>query len=128
LGKFDDRPLQLLTSTLIRARMCELLTKAGGIRETGPYFMTGLFSTLDALLGVPLEEAFDKVPLAEPVVRAVLNSEGDLGRRLCCVQDYESGRWDALGGYGFRNQQLLDAYLAATAWADGTTGVLRTGI
>ena len=124
LGKFDDRPLQLLTNTLVRARMCELLAKAGGVRETGPYFMTGLFSTLDALLGVPLEEALDQIPLAEPVVRAVLNSEGDLGRRLRCVQDYESGRWDALGGYGLSSQQLLDAYLAAIAWADGTTGVL----
>jgi c-di-GMP-related signal transduction protein len=71
-----------------------------------------------------LEEALDKVPLAEPVVRAVLNSEGDLGRRLRCVRDYESGRWDALGGYGLSNQQPLDAYLAAIAWADGTTGVL----
>jgi EAL and modified HD-GYP domain-containing signal transduction protein len=67
LGKFDDRPLQLLTNTLMRARMCELLAKAGGVRETGPYFMTGLFSTLDALLGVPLKEALDKVPLTEPV-------------------------------------------------------------
>jgi c-di-GMP phosphodiesterase len=124
LGKFDDRPLQLLTNTLIRARMCELLAKAGGVRETGPYFMTGLFSTLDALLGVPLEEALDKVALAEPVVRAVLNSEGDLGRRLRCVEDYESGRWGALGGHGLSDQQLLDAYLAAIAWAGGTTAVL----
>lgn len=124
LGKFDDHPLQLLTNTLVRARMCELLAKAGGIRETGPYFMTGLLSTLDALLGLPQKEALDQIPLAEPVVRAVLNSEGDLGRRLRWVQDYESGRWDALRQSGLSNQQLLEAYLAAIAWADGTAGAL----
>jgi EAL and modified HD-GYP domain-containing signal transduction protein len=124
LGRFDDRPVQLLLNTLIRARMCELLAIAGGVRETGPYFMTGLFSTLDALLGVSLEEALDTVPLADPVVRALLHGEGDLARKLRCVQDYESGKWDALGGYGLSNQQLLTAYIDALEWADGATGFL----
>jgi EAL and modified HD-GYP domain-containing signal transduction protein len=104
--------------------MCELLAIAGGVRETGPYFMTGLFSTLDALLGVSLEEALDTVPLADPVVRALLHGEGDLARKLRCVQDYESGKWDALGGYGLSNQQLLTAYIDALEWADGATGFL----
>jgi EAL and modified HD-GYP domain-containing signal transduction protein len=109
--------------------MCELLAKAGGIRETGPYFMTGLFSTLDALLGLSLEQALDTVPLADPVVRALVHGEGDLGRRLRCVQAYESGRWDALGEYELSNQQLRDAYLDALAWAEGTTGILaRSGV
>jgi hypothetical protein len=84
----------------------------------------GLFSTLDALLGVSLEQALDTVPLAEPVVRALVHVEGDLGRRLRCVQDYESGRWDALGPSGLSNQQLRDAYVAALAWADATTGLV----
>jgi hypothetical protein len=57
-------------------------------------------------------------------VRAALNSEGDLGRISRCVQDYESGRWDALGGYGLSDQQLVHAYIAAVTWADGATGIL----
>jgi c-di-GMP phosphodiesterase len=124
LGRFDDRPVQLLLDTLIRARMCELLAKAGGIRDTCPYFITGLFSTLDALLGVPLNEALHTVTLAEPLVRALLHGEGDLGRTLRCVQDYESGRWDALGRSGLSNQQLRDAYVGALAWTDATTGLV----
>jgi c-di-GMP phosphodiesterase len=129
LGRFDDRPAQLVLDTLTRARMCELLAKAGGIRDTGPYFIAGLFSTLDALLGVSLEQALDTVPLADPVVRALVHGEGDLGRRLRCVQDYESGRWDALREYELSNQQLRDAYLDALAWAEGTTGILtRAGV
>jgi EAL and modified HD-GYP domain-containing signal transduction protein len=124
LGRFDERPVQLLLDTLIRARMCELLAKARNIRETGPYFMTGLFSTLDALLGVSLDEALHTVTLAEPVVRALLHGEGDLGRTLRWVQDYESGKWDALAGSAFSNQQLRDAYVGALAWADGTAGLV----
>jgi hypothetical protein len=31
-------------NALVRARLCELLAKAAGVRDTGPYFMTGLFS------------------------------------------------------------------------------------
>lgn len=124
LGKFDDRPVQLLLTTLIRARMCELLAKAGGVRDTGPYFITGLFSTFDSLLGEPLEEALSTVTLSDPVLRALLHREGSLGNTLRCVVSYEAGKWDALNAQGLSNQQVRDAYLDALAWADGTTSLL----
>jgi EAL and modified HD-GYP domain-containing signal transduction protein len=126
LGKFDDRPVELLLNALVRARMCELLAKGMGVRDTGPYFMTGLFSRLDSLLGVPLEEALGTVNLADGVVRALLHGEGDLGRTLLCVEDYESGRWDGLNAYGWDSQQVRDAYLGALAWADGNTSLLNS--
>lgn len=124
LGKFDDRPVELLLNALVRARMCERLARAAGVRDTGSYFMTGLFSRLDSLLGVPLDEALGTVNLADCVVRALLYGEGDLGRTLRCVEDYESGRWDGLSAHGWDSQQVRDAYLGALAWADGNTSLL----
>ena len=71
-----------------------------------------------------LEQLVARDAGADPVVRALLHGEGDLARKLRCVQDYEAGGWDALGGYGLSNEQLLTAYIDALEWADGATSFL----
>jgi c-di-GMP-related signal transduction protein len=40
--------------------------------------VTGVFSLLDTMLGMPLEKALDALALPEPVVAALLHNEGPL--------------------------------------------------
>src|SRR6185312_12864806 len=49
LQGFDDRPPSLIVVAMARARMCEQLGRLVGANDTGPYFITGLFSMLNVL-------------------------------------------------------------------------------
>src|SRR5262249_4209889 len=44
LQGFDDRPPNLIIVAMARARMCEQLGRLIGAEDSGPFFITGLFS------------------------------------------------------------------------------------
>lgn len=115
----DNKPRELTTIALIRARMCNLLAPARNI-DGQQAFTVGLFSLLDAMLDTPMEELLDHVPLATPIKLALLTREGTLGALLDAVIMFEGGEWSQIPG---GNDILVDynsAYLAAIHWADDT--------
>jgi Predicted signal transduction protein containing EAL and modified HD-GYP domains len=124
LSGFDDRPAQLLVDSMVSARMRELLAQTAGVREAGPCFVTGMFSLLDALLGRPLPEALDLLPLAPPIRRALFEREGELGAALRCVLSCELGDWEAAEFRGLAPAQIRSAYLRAVRWAEESAAML----
>lgn len=121
LAAFRDRPSWLLGNALMRARMCELLRRPDDEEEAGAYFITGMLSHLDALLGVPLEEAVGSLSLAPAVSGALLAREGRIGRALAAVEAYERGSWDAVAAAGFADfAAVRSAYLEAVGWSEET--------
>jgi EAL and modified HD-GYP domain-containing signal transduction protein len=124
LSKIDDRPLELMVTAVVRAKMCELLAGALKERRPGIYFMAGLFSVLDALMEVPLQEALGLVPLSEEIVSALLRYEGRLGSVLRCVLAYERGDWGAVRYPGIEPEVICDAYLESLDWANELRSLL----
>jgi EAL and modified HD-GYP domain-containing signal transduction protein len=121
LASFRDRPTWLLANTLIRARMCELLYDPGVGSDSGTFFMAGLLSHLDALLGMPIEEALQGLALAPQVRDAVLLRKGPAGEALAAVEAWERGDWDAVSAAGFGDPaKVRAAYLDAVAWSEET--------
>ncbi|NBU24165.1 MAG: EAL domain-containing protein [Gammaproteobacteria bacterium] len=121
LAAFRDRPTWLLANTLIRARMCELLHDPVVGADSGTFFMTGLLSHLDALLGVSREESLQGLALAPAVRAAVLERAGPAGRALSAVEAWERGEWDAVAEAGFADAaKVRAAYLDAVAWSEET--------
>lgn len=120
LSHVDDKPSELLRFALIRARMCELQALHKGYEEeVDTYFTAGLFSTLDALLDMTLDEIVASLPLSTRMAAALLRHEGKLGRTLACAIDYERAEWDRLEEQDCRWwPHLKDDYLEAIAWAD----------
>src|SRR6201992_428436 len=96
LQGFDDRPPNLFINAMTRARMCEQLGRLGGARDTGPFFITGLFSLLNAIVGMPTQKLVEELPLAAAITRALLAGEGDLGKALQCTRAYERAAWEAV--------------------------------
>ncbi|MDB6106523.1 MAG: hypothetical protein JWO52_6522, partial [Gammaproteobacteria bacterium] len=94
LQGFDDRPPSLFVNAMTRARMCEQLGRLGGAKDTGPYFITGLFSLLNAMVGMPTQKIVEELPLSPAVSRALVAGEGDLGKALKCTRAYERAAWD----------------------------------
>ena len=119
LAGIDDNPDALVATSLIRARMCELLSARSNPRGKASAFMVGLFSTLDAMMDQPLETMLDKLPLSREIVDALLHRTGRHADVLNIVLAYERGDWDALEAMGnFDN--IADIYLEALTWARET--------
>lgn len=114
-SKFDDKPYELMITSLIRARMCELLAQALQFQHDS-VFVVGLFSTLDALLDKPMEEVLEQLPLTEEVNHAILYKDRTLGQILKYVIAYEQADWCSLPEIGIDNQTAKSAYLEAIQW------------
>ncbi|MEA5444355.1 EAL domain-containing protein [Gammaproteobacteria bacterium AB-CW1] len=76
-GGKNAAPRALLRTALIRGRTTEML----GINHLGsnhrdPLFMCGMFSMLDVLLGMSLEEAVRSLNLQEPISQALVDGSG----------------------------------------------------
>ncbi|MGM0477380.1 MAG: EAL and HDOD domain-containing protein [Pseudomonadota bacterium] len=121
LSSVDDKPLELVRTASIRARMCENLGPDidGGLSK-GAYFTVGLFSTLDALLDQPIEEVLAELPLQPGITAAIVDQEGTAGTVLKATLAYEQGDWETLKGLetGLPASTVRDHYLEALAWSD----------
>ncbi len=118
LANIDDKPHDLLTTALVRAKMCELLVQEQKRRTGSTFFLVGLLSVLDAFLDRPMPDILASLPLSEAITQALLAHEGELGVTLRCVMAYERADWAEVDACGFEREVLVDAYLKAIAWAD----------
>lgn len=84
----DGLPNLLLPLAALRAAQLEMLCKRdGGDRDAQDLaFMTGAFSLLDRLLGMPMDAILADICLPEHVSAALLAREGQLGQRLLLVE------------------------------------------
>ena len=117
LSSVDDKPRELMTSGLVRARMCELL---GGSLETAKeesFLSAGLLSVLDALLDCPMEQAIAELPLSEEIKIALIKGDGPIGQALHCAIAYERADWDGVRFYGQHSSSIRAKYMSAIEWA-----------
>ena len=97
---------------------CRQLGRLGGAKDPGAYFITGLFSLLNALVGIPMQKLVEELPLAPSISRALVAGEGDLGKALQCIRAYERAAWDHVV-YGNLTPSLIRAaYVDALFWAE----------
>ncbi len=92
-----QKPAVLVRDTVIRARLCELIAKQMGMRkEADAAFMTGLFSTIDAILDRPMKKVLESLPLATEIKEALLSKEGKFAQCLNIALAYIEGNWMVL--------------------------------
>jgi len=119
LSQIEGKPRELMVTAIVRAKMSQLLAEMLHMKEADTSFTVGLFSVLDVLLDLPLEEALAQLPLSDDLHRALLNHEGPLGEVLSCVLAYEGGDWDDVHCGTLSNEEILRAYVGAVEWANG---------
>jgi EAL and modified HD-GYP domain-containing signal transduction protein len=92
-----QKPTVLIQNTILRARLCEQFAKIMGLKQLTKYaFLTGLFSTLDAILDRPMEKILSSMPLAEEINIALIEQTGSLAECLAFVVAYTEGDWDTI--------------------------------
>jgi EAL and modified HD-GYP domain-containing signal transduction protein len=123
LAGMPDQPHALLVTALVRARMCELLSDDPARADRA--FTVGMFSVINRLLGLPMREALETLPLSDDVVAALLRGEGADGRSLRIVLAWEMGDFAAADAMPGGRERVARAYRDAVAWADETVTTAR---
>lgn len=112
---------EILRMALVRAQFCEI---AAPLRNVNPaeQYLLGLFSLLDAMLQIPMEEAIGPLALAAPIRAALLGTDDRARCPLDWMESHERGdfaRCDQLAAaHGFEPDVLEQSFSAATLWAD----------
>ncbi len=94
-----DKPAELIVYSLTRARFCERLVQLAGDGRGHLGFLMGLFSLLDGLLDLPMEEALASMKLSPEVSSAILGNadQGSLfGNVLELVRAFEAAKWEVV--------------------------------
>lgn len=120
----SDKPNELLTTALVRARMAELLAPSAGVTQ-GPMFTVGLFSVLDALMDRPMRELVEAAGFAPAIQAALAEHGGEMGALLTQVLRYEAGDWGGLALSRIPAPRFSQAYLEGVQWAEDTRRLLE---
>lgn len=118
LTGIDDKPDELITTSLIRSKMCELLAESCGSASKDSAFIVGLFSTLDAMMDLPLPEILGSLPLSPEITEALISRKGPYAAILNSVIAYEHGEWDKLESTTISKETVTAIYLNSLHWAD----------
>ena len=111
----------LLQAAIVRGRFVELLGM--GLlpaSEAGNLFVVGLFSLLDQLLGIPMEQLMRQVSLSDAIVQALLHRGDIYGPLLALAEacEGESSCASALANALFMTpSQVNKAHGSAIVWA-----------
>jgi EAL and modified HD-GYP domain-containing signal transduction protein len=115
LASIDGKPPELTVTALVRARFCERAGEQLIGPRPGEMFTLGLFSVIDALTDMPMDEVLEMIPFPSDMRDALISRQGDKGGLLACVTALEAGDFT-------RAQRLVRGagalYVEALAWAD----------
>ena len=116
-----DSPSEITRLSLVRAKFCENLAKhfEMAIHQENLFIM-GLFSVLDVVLDMPIEEAFKLVFVPPQIYSALVDSQGEFYSVLFFVKNYERGHWKEVSRIALvRNisiESIHEAYKEAMLW------------
>ncbi|KUP09120.1 hypothetical protein Q73_00895 [Bacillus coahuilensis m2-6] len=114
--------IEVVTQCLIRAHMCELIAKAKYTFSSSSFFLTGMFSLMDTILSLSLDEILKKVPLHEEIRLALLGVENTQYKALKLVKQLEQGNWEdvdqASADLGIQSEQIGRLYKESILWAE----------
>lgn len=123
----SPKAAELAYMAVHRAKFLESICSSSNrnVCEPDTLFMTGLFSLLDAMLGMSMRDILKSLPLEESVVEA-LDGNGDLYDLLRLAASYERGQW----GETAQRLKLLSLdsseaellYIQSRSWAQKMLG------
>lgn len=89
-----DRPNEITRISLLRAKFAECLAQSFGLAmKASELFLLGLFSVLDIILNVPLQEALGRVNVSKDIENALINHRGELADVYDFIIAYENADW-----------------------------------
>ena len=109
---------ELVKTSLLRASFGELLSKKIQLEISSfDAFLTGIFSLMDVLMNIPIENILSELPVSKDVKDALLGKENMLSDLLKLIREYERGNWEEVNKliekFGLDEGFVSDCYLEA---------------
>ena len=117
----SDSPNEITRLSLLRAKFAEELADIYGLKaKASDLFLMGLFSVIDLILNLPMEEAVEKVNVSKEISEALVNKAGDLAPILTLMNEYENANWQEVSRLmivaGKDTDDVYQAYIKAIHW------------
>ncbi|MGG3798775.1 EAL and HDOD domain-containing protein [Metabacillus fastidiosus] len=119
---------EIMNISLIRAKMCEYIAiHKNQQNKASSYFMTGMFSLMDTLLGATMEEILSSLPLQEDICDALKGRSNIMRDILDLIISIEQGEWERMIFYSekldIKDEVILELYNRSINWSSDLTKV-----
>lgn len=116
-----DRPNEIARLSMLRAKFAECLAPYYGLQmKESELFLMGLFSIIDIILNLPMEEALKKVNVSKEITDALLYHKGDLAKVYDLMLSYENADWQEVFRRlivdNVKEESVYGAYTEAVRW------------
>lgn len=113
-GSIDE----LVKLSLLRASFGELLSQKIQFEISSfDVFLAGMFSLIDALMNMPIENILSELPVSKDVKDALLEKDNIISELLKLIIKYENGDWEAVNElvekFGLDEEFVSQCYLEA---------------
>ncbi len=117
----SDKHDEVTRLSLIRAKFAENLAKCLDMRiHERSLFLMGIFSVLDVVLDVSMQEAVKLVRVDDNIKNALVNGSGPFAAVHRFILAYEQADWTSISREliisGVAVDDIFDAYIDATLW------------
>ena len=128
-GLTDDKPEELLTTGLIRAKFLESLAAGIGLGpESDNLFLMGIFSILDGATDQPFNVIFEEIPLHASIRNALEHQTGPYAPIMNAMNAFENGNWNIFSEYINDHRslsgQVTELYLKSVQWANQSVAAI----
>jgi c-di-GMP-related signal transduction protein len=125
LSAGQRRSSEIVSSALVRARFCELLSPKVKHGDTD-LFLLGLLSLMDSILEIPMTEVLDSVPIDQETKEVLLGRGTRLRPLYQLMLAQESGDWQAVAelakSLSLRESEVAELHWQAMQWSRQMSG------
>lgn len=108
----SEQPVEVFRTLLCRAKTLELYAEEMNEGKPSNYFTLGLFSGIDAILGLNMHQVVNSLPLDAELKKALVDSSGNMGQVLSSLKLIERGEQSTT------LISLNSVYWKGIAWSD----------
>ncbi len=113
---------ELVRTSLLRAKICELLAKNNRQENYSEYFLVGLFSLIDSLLKRPMDVILEKLPFSDEVADTISGVETEMTPYLELSIALSKMDWENIERLkpqlGVDNEKTEAIYNEAAIWTE----------
>ncbi len=99
MTSLDDIIPEVFKLARLRAIFMRNVAQHENLPNIDSFYLAGLFSMLDVIVGQTLEQALSHIPISDEIKEGLLNGKGEYGRLLNIAQSFEKNSADEFQEY-----------------------------
>jgi len=122
-----DKTDEISKQALITGKLMSSIASHHAFASVRDYaFITGLLSSIEVLLGIPIKDVVKTMPLAKPIENALIDRSGILGELLDFTIHYITGQnidiAEQMQSFELNSETLHEEFVEASLWCQQLTG------